>query len=436
MKAWMTALLVILCLPGNAQNWPSWRGYNHTGAAGEGNPPVVFSETENLKWKITVPGKGHATPIVWDGQIFLQTAVETKRKPAADEPGQEEKRLGPPSSGTDYIHEFFVISVDLETGQTLWQTKVAEELPLERTHELGSWASNSPVTDGIHLYAWFGSRGLHCLDFTGQILWSRDFGQMEKHMSFGEGASVFVYQDLIYVLWDHEGPSYLYALNKHSGKEVWVAERDEGTSWSTPLVVEVNGEPQVITNATNQITGYHARTGDVIWTSTGMTRNVIPNPVYGDGILYLMSGFRGNAIQAIDLERAKGAVYGTDVILWEYNQDAPYTPAPVLMNGLIYLLRTNHGYLTCLDAKTGAVQYSKEKLTGISDLYSSPTGVQDRLYIASDGIVLVVQAGPQFNLLASNKLDDDFHASPVIIGDQLILRGFKSLYCFSSDDNQ
>jgi len=215
-----------------------------------------------------------------------------------------------------------------------------------------------------------------------------------------------------------------------TGEDVWITERDEGTSWSSPLVLKVNGKLQVITSATGNITGYDFESGKVIWTSTGMTRNVIPNPVYGDGILYLMSGFRGNAIQAIDLAKAKGNISGTDIILWEYNQDAPYTPCPVLLNGLIYFHRTNHGFLTCLNAKSGEVFYSKEKLEGISDLYSSPTGVNDRIYIASDGIVVVIAEGKEFKILASNKLDDDFHASPIILENQLLLRGFKSLYCF------
>lgn len=430
MKKTLASLLILITLPVCSQNWTSWRGDNHTGAIGSGNPPIEFSETQNLKWKTPIPGKGHATPIVWGNQIIVQTAVATDKKPAAGEPDQEGQRMGPPSSGTEFIHQFLVLSVDLQTGKILWQTQVAEEIPLERTHELGSWASNSPVTDGENIYAYFGSRGLHCLDFKGNILWSRDFGQMEKVMSFGEGASPALYQNLVYILWDHEGPSYLYALDKNTGKEVWVAERDEKTSWSTPVVTEVNGRAQIITTATNHITGYDALTGEVIWTSQGLTRNVIPNPIVSEGILYALSGYRGNAVQAIDLAKAKGEIYGTDAILWEYNMDAPYTPCAVLMDGLIYFHRTNHGYLTCLDAKTGEVKYSKEKLEGITDLYSSPTGVSDRIYIASDGIVDVIQAGPTFKLLASNPLEDDFHASPIFIGDLMLLRGFKSLYCF------
>lgn len=425
--------LILVTFQLSAQDWTSWRGPQHSGVADSGNPPVEFSESTNLKWKTSIPGKGHATPIVWGNQIIVLTAVATDQKGIQNEENEEKAGVGRRSMSpnqTDFVHQFKVISVDKTSGEIQWQTTVKEEMPLERTHDLGSWASNSPVTDGELIYAYFGSRGLFCLDFDGNVLWEKDWGQLEKVMSFGEGSTPTIYGDKVLVLWDHQGESFLIAIDKKTGKDLWKVNRDEVSSWSTPLVVNVNGKPQVITSATNNVTGYDLETGEVIWTSTGLTRNVIPNPVYGNGILYVMSGFRGNALQAIDLSRANGDISGTDIILWEYNQDTPYTPCPVLMDGYLYFLRTNHGSLTCLDAKTGEVQYSKEKVEGISNIFSSPTGVGNRLYIAADGVVNVIQAGTEFKILATNQLDDTFHASPVITGDKLILRGFKSLYCF------
>ena len=178
---------------------------------------------------------------------------------------------------------------------------------------------------------------------------------------------------------------------------------------------------------------YDYHTGDVIWTTTGLTRNVIPNPIYGDGILYVMSGFRGSAMQAIDLKNAKGDIAGTDAILWTYNKNTPYTPQPVLMNEKLYFMRVNNGFLSCIDAKTGQPCYENERLGDISTLYSSPTGVNDRLYIAAENVVMVIKAGEKFEILASNPLDDNFHASPVVVGNDLIIRGFNSLYCFSGE---
>lgn len=410
------------------KNWPEWRGLYNTGAVTGGNTPVEFSETKNVKWKTEIPGKGHATPIIWGNQIIVQTAIATDKKaekPAAGAPNQ----MAP--TQTDLIHQFKVISVDKISGKINWQTTVKEEMPLERTHELGSWASNSPVTDGENIYAFFGSRGLYCLDFKGNIKWERNFGQMEIVASFGEGSSPAIYKDKVYVQWDHQKKSYLYAVNKKTGKEAWTAEREEITSWATPLVVEVGGKAQLITSATNKVRSYDAETGEIIWECTGMTRNVIPNPMYADGILYLISGFRGNAIKAIDLAKAKGDITGTPAILWEYNQDASYTPSGVLMDGLLYFLKGNNGIITCLNAKDGKVLYSNQKLDGITNIFSSPTGNRDKIYVAGTNVVNVVKAGPEFSILAKNTLDDTFHASPVIVGNDLFLRGFKYLYCIS-----
>lgn len=416
-------------------NWPQWRGTFNTGTSEGGDTPVEFGETKNLKWKTEIPGKGHATPIIWENQVIVQTAVSTGKKEAPA--GGEAKPANPMSPNqTDETHRFMVISVDKGTGKINWQTVVREMVPAERTHELGSWASNSPVTDGKNIFSFFGSRGLYCLDMQGKLIWERNFGQMDIVMSFGEGTSPAIYGDKIFVQWDHQGKSYLYALDKKTGKDVWTAEREEITSWATPIVVEVNGAAQVITCATNKVRSYDAGTGQVVWECTGLTRNVIPSPMYADGILYMMSGFRGNAVKAVDLAKAKGDITGTPAILWEYNQDAPYTPSPVLMKGRLYFLKGNNGILTCLDAKTGKVIYSNQKVEGITNVYSSPTGNGERLYLAATGVVNVIKGGDEFAILAKNTLEDNFHASPVIVGNDLFLRGFRYLYCFSGKQGQ
>jgi len=412
-----------------SNNWPEWRGIYNSGAVAGGNTPVDFSETKNLNWKIEIPGKGHATPIVWGNQIIIQTAVATDKKP---EKAVASAASPMAASSTEFIHQFIVISVDKNTGKIIWKTIVKEEFPAERTHDLGSWASNSPVTDGEFIYASFGSRGLFCLDMKGNIKWQRHFGQMEIVASFGEGSSPALGKDNVFIQWDHQGKSFFYALNKKTGEDVWKKERDEITSWATPLVVEISGKTQVITSATNKVRSYDSESGEIIWECTGMTRNVIPSPVYANGIVYLMSGFRGNALKAIDLAQAKGDLTGSKAILWEYNQDTPYTPSPVLMDGKLYFLKANNGILTCLDAKDGKVIYSNQKLNGITNIFSSPTGNKDKIYIAATGVVDVVKAGNNFELLSQNTLDDTFEASPVITGNDLILRGYKYLYSFSA----
>ncbi len=411
----------------STDNWPQWRGPLGTGAAVKGNPPIEFSETKNLKWKTEIPGKGNATPIVWNDKIIVQSAVQTATKGNLDNK-KESNPMSPVT--TEFIHDFKVFCIDRNSGKIDWETTVTSELPLENTHELSSWASNSPCTDGERIYAYFGSRGLYCLDFEGNVIWQRDFGQMEKKMAFGEGASPFFYKDMIFIQWDHEKDSWLYCIDKNTGEELWKTSRDESTSWASPVVAEVNGKAQVITIASKAMRSYDVETGEQIWSGTGMTANVIPNPMVQNNMLYVTSGYRGTAMQAIDPSKASGDITGSEAVIWEYNQDTPYTPSAVLMNDKIYFLRANNGFLSCVNAKDGSPVYSKEKIEGISTLFSSPTGVADRLYIAAENICVVISAGEKFEMLASNPLDDNFHASPVIVDNQLLLRGFKALYCF------
>jgi len=439
----ISALLIVVSsylagqnyLTGYENNWAQWRGPYDTGVAPSGNPPLEWSETSNIKWKSEIPGIGHATPIIWEDHIILLSAVQTDQKLEPEEPVEEEEEqdwMKPKS--TDLIHRFAVISVDRNNGNILWETTVREELPYSHTHEFGSWASNSPVTDGEHIYAYFGSHGLYCLDYQGEILWESNLGRMEKVMSFGEGSSPTLYKDKLILLRDHQGQSMLHVLDKKTGAVIWEMEREEVSSWSTPAVIEHKGSPQLITSATNKIRSYNIETGEVLWECGGLTRNVIPSPIYADGMIYLMSGFRGNALLAIDLSKASGDITGSDAIVWNYEKNTPYTPNPVLMDGKIYFLKANNGYLSCLNAKDGREYYSSQKLVGITNIFTSPVGVGDRIYIAgTNGSFSVVKTGEEFELLSQNTLDDSFFASPVILGNSLFLRGVKSLYCIARE---
>jgi len=414
-------------------NWLQWRGEFNTGFAPAGNPPLTWDEHTHVKWKTETPGVGHATPIIKGDQIILLSAVPTDQKADIQDTGGEgEGNEWMSPSSTEYIHRFEVISIDRQSGAIQWQTTVREELPFSSTHQFGSWASGSPATDGEKIYAYFGSHGLYCLDFQGNILWERDLGRMEKVMSFGEGSSPVVYGDRLIVLRDHQGESNLMVLDKASGQTIWEVPRDEVSSWSTPLVIERGGTVQVITSATNKVRSYDLDSGEVIWEGSGLTRNVIPSPVYANGMVYVMSGYRGNALIAIDLARAEGDITGSGAIVFTFDQNTPYTPGPVLMGGKLYFLKANNGYLTCLDAGNGSPHYTNQKLEGINEIFTSPLGVEGRLYVmGTNGTAVVVRHGEQFEVLASNQLDDRFFASPVVVGDELYLRGEKFLYCIS-----
>jgi len=225
------------------KNWHQWRGPYMTGVSPDGDPPIEWSETKNVKWKIAIPGKGHSTPIIWGDKIFLLSAVETDKEGKVETKEPEAKRgRGMPTTRSTKIHKFIVLAVSRDDGKILWEKTVKEEVPQEGTHEFGSWASHSPVTDGEHIYAYFGSRGLYCLDMEGNIMWERDFGQLSKHMNFGEGSSPAIYGDKIIVTWDHSGPSFIVALDKKMGKDIWKVDRDEETSWATPYVVKQSPE--------------------------------------------------------------------------------------------------------------------------------------------------------------------------------------------------
>ena len=416
------------------ENWPQWRGPYANGVAPYGNPPVKWDESRNIKWKIEIPGKGHATPIVWDDQIFVLTAIETDRQLESQKEAQSEgqRRRGPSIAKTSYVHKFAIFAIDRSNGKIRWHHIAREGLPHEGTHPTATWASNSPVTDGEHVYAYFGSQGLYCYDMKGNHKWDKDLGDMSIKMSFGEGSSPVLYKDKIVLNWDHEGQSYIITLDKKTGKEFWKVARDEGTSWATPLIVESNGRPQVITSATSHIRSYDLTTGELLWESSGMTQNVIPSPVAAKDMVYVMSGFRGNALQTINLSEAQGNIAGSKALVWTLDRDTPYTPSPLLYDDLLYFLRGNDGMLACFNAKTGEEYFSRQRLEGIKDVYASPVGANGRIYIASrNGTTQVLKHGTQYEVLAINTLDDGFSASPAVVGNELYLRGERNLYCIT-----
>jgi outer membrane protein assembly factor BamB len=417
---------------GYEKYWHQWRGPFMTGESPGGDPPLEWSETKNIKWKISIPGKGHASPVIWGDQIFVLTAVETDKdtKPAGQSESQQPGHRGMPINRTTKVHKFVIFAVNRHDGKILWERTAKEEAPQEGTHQMGSWASHSPVTDGEHVYAYFGSRGLFCFDMQGNLKWERDFGQLNKRMNFGEGSSPALYGDRIIVNWDHEGQSFIIALDKKTGKDVWKVDREERTSWATPLVVENNGKLQVVTSATKLVRSYDFATGELIWECSGMTQNAIPSPMEADGILYVMSGFRGNALLAIDLSKAKGNIVDSDAIVWKHDKDTPYAPSGLLFDNKLYFLRSNNGILSCFDAKNGKEFYSNQRLEGMGNVFASLVVAKDRIYVVGQkGTMYVIKHGPAFEVLAKSNLDDNFNASPAIVGSALYLRGYKNLYC-------
>jgi outer membrane protein assembly factor BamB len=393
-----------------AQDWPSWRGPDDTGM-GRGDAPVSWSDVEGVRWRAAIPGRGHSSPVVWGDQVFVTTAVPTGRQAA---------------------HRFVLLSIDRATGNLLWERTAAEATPHEGHHrQYGSFASASPVTDGEHIYASFGSRGLYCYDLEGTLVWQKDLGQMRKFLQFGEGTPLVLDDDRLIVKFDHEGDSFVVALDKATGAELWRAERDEITSWSPPLVVEHDGRKQVVVAATRRVRSYDFESGELLWEAAGLGRNQIPAPVHQGDLVFVMSGYTSPNLMAIRLG-GQGDLTGSDAIVWQNKQANAYTPSPVLFENQLYVL-TDGGVLTNFDATTGEVHY-RQRLPGPSNFKASPVAVDDKLYLSSEeGQVLVVRLGPTFELLATNTLEGAvFIAAPAITNGEILLRSLDSLYAVGS----
>jgi outer membrane protein assembly factor BamB len=443
--------------PAPNENWPQWRGPLQNGVAPAANPPTTWSETNNVKWKVKIPGSGQATPIIWDNRVFIQTAIPTGKKieakpgdaseqpPAArPETGGEPPRKGPGGGKgkgrggfgggpkPTEVYQFAVMCLDRQTGKVLWQQVAREEVPHEGYRQgEGSFASSSGLTDGTHLYAYFGSRGLYCYDLDGKPLWDQDLGKMRMVMGFGEGSSPALYHDTLIVNRDNEDNSFIIALDKNTGKTLWKKPREEHTSWSTPLIIERDGKAQAVVAATGKIRSYDVASGEVLWECGGLTRNVIPCPVAGAGMVYCMSGFQGNALLAIRLGRT-GDLTGSDAIAWTHNQSTPYVPSPLLYGDKLYFFANNNGILSCLNAKSGEPLFNAERLEDLSGVYASPLGAAGRVYLAGrNGVTVVLKQSDKLEVLATNRLDEKFDASPAAAGKDLFLRGREYLYCIT-----
>ena len=421
------------------ENWAYWRGAESRGMA-VGDAPLHWSDTENVLWKVAVPGKGNSSPIVWDDRIFVTTAIPTGAAPkqnaapqaaSAKQPGRGFNPMG--SSGPQAEHSFDVLCYDRKTGKLLWRKTATTAVPHEGFHSTyGSFASNSPVTDGKHVYAFFGSRGMYCYDMEGNLVWEKDFGvQMRMRMAFGEGMAPVLSGDRLILVFDHEGDSFMVVLDKNSGEEIWRVSRDEGSDWAAPLVVDYQGQKQIIVNGTNKVRCYDFESGKLIWECGGLGANTIPHPVALDDMVFVMTGFRDPNLMAIRLGRS-GDLTGTDAIVWNQTRGNSYTPSPVLYDNKLYVL-TDDGKVSCYNARTGEPYYHQVRLPKTYSFKSSPVGANGKLYLASENEdVIVLRMGEEYEVLATNTMTDQmFIATPAISRGEIFLRSQNYLYCIS-----
>lgn len=415
-------------------NWHQWRGPVGTGVAPQSQPPLNWSETQNVKWKISVDGRGSSTPIIWGEKVFLLTAIDTGLKDSsipdpADQPKSNFFDIKRPNTQ----HDFVVICLNRKTGKEIWRRIATRKIPHEGVHNDNDYASASPVTDGKLLYCWFGSAGLFCYDLSGTLKWKRDLGEVPVESSLGEGCSPVLHRNRLVIVRDHAGQSTISVLDATTGKLVWSKKRDEKTAWATPLVVEHKGVSQVVTAASKWIRSYDLADGKLIWQCSGLTGNVIPCPVLVGEHVICMSGYQGYSAMSISLD-SEGDVSNSNQIRWSRSRGTPYIPSSLLYDELLFINQSNQPILTCLDSKNGDVVFGPKRLSGVSNIYASPVGANGRVYYTGrNGTTVVLEHSDRFRVLATNRLDERIDASPALAGSQLFLRGRNSLYCLEND---
>jgi outer membrane protein assembly factor BamB len=437
MKKFAAAILIIVSFSlAYAENWPSWRGPGALGISSEADIPVKWDLSKNIKWKVEVPGLGHSSPIVWGDRVFITTAVNSN--PAEENFQKGFPRINRNSDAGDISWK--VLCFNKETGNLLWEKTAIARKPINGRHIKNSYASQSPVTDGTYVFAFFGDQGMFCYDFSGKLRWSRDLGSFSMRNNWGMGSSPVLYKNYVIQTCDQEtGKSFIVALNKKTGEPVWKSERDELSSWSTPYVYDKGSRPELIVNATKAVRSYDPETGNLLWECRGPATSITtPTPTFINGLIIVSSGFIIDPVRPItafkpgasgDITLKEGET-SSKTIVWRQQIGAPYIPSPIAYDNRIYVLLDN-GMIACYDANTGKEIYSKKRIDVAATQFSaSPVAINGKLFCPSeDGDVFVIKAGDQYELLAKNSLDESIMASPAISGGKLFIRSIKHLYC-------
>ena len=413
-----------------SDNWHQWRGPDATGVSRTANPPLNWNDQTNINWKIPIAGEGSSTPIVWGDVVIILSAIETNDEPKVPAVVSPEAIPQPPNR----IVEFVVWCIERDNGDVRWKKVVTDAAPHEGRHESTTYAAASPTTDGKFIYASFGSYGIFCLSFEGDLVWQRDLGDMRTRRGWGEAVSPVLHENFVVVNWDQEDQSEIFVLDATTGKTIWNKERDEPTTWATPLVTEFGGTTQLITNGTNRLRSYDLANGNLIWETKGTTLNAIPCPVrVGDNVI-CMAGYQGNMAACISLA-SKGEVDfnstgPAQAVKWKYAKDTPYVPSPLVIDGKLYFTKSNNAMLNCLDAETGQPIFELSRLPGLRSLYASPVAAADRIYLTSrSGDTLVLRNSSKLEVLATNRLNAEIDATPALAGEQIFLRSRQHLYC-------
>ena len=429
--------VAFFCVSLSAQHWPAFRGANAAGVS-DGPPTAVTWNAPagtNVAWKTPVPGIAVSSPIVWGDRVFVSTAVSSDPKQTIRsglygdvEPVNDSSK-----------HTWRLLAIDKKSGKVLWDRVAYEGVPKTKRHPKSSQASATPVTDGRHVIASFGSEGLYAYDFDGKLLWRKDLGLLNSGWFFdpdyewGIGSSPIIYKNLVIVQCDIQRNSFLAAFDTATGQEVWRTAREEIPSWSTPTIFEADGRAELVTQATGFTRGYDPMTGKELWRYSGNSEIAIPTPVIGPGIVIITNGYRGvQPIFAIkpgatgDITLQNKATT-SDFVSWSTTRGGPYIPTPVVYGDQLYVL-LNNGVLATYKVATGEQIYQKRMGTGGS-FSASPVAADGKIYCSSeDGDVYVIKAGPEYEELAKNAIGEVLMATPAISDGLIIFRGLHNIY--------
>jgi|SoiMethySBSTD1v2_1073268.scaffolds.fasta_scaffold66222_4 outer membrane protein assembly factor BamB len=430
-------LLIVTCLGGfgNAQtNWPQWRGTGGSGISTETGVPLEWSESKNIAWKTAIPGRGHSSPIVWGDRVFLTTSIEGPIVPGAEAVRhyrRGEEYLHPDSVGANHSYTMKLFCLDLKSGRVLWEKTVYEGTVHDNRHKKNTYASATPATDGRFVYLSFEAEGVYCYDFDGKRIWKTSLGKIAKG-GMGPGTSPVLYENLVILQCDQEygEGSFIAAVDKKTGKEVWRVSRDQRRSWATPLLIKTAQRTEMVTSGPNKIISYDPGTGRELWSAPGVVSNPIPSPVAGQGLVFVTAGSDTKRAFAIRLG-GSGDLAGTSNLVWSYDKGTAYVPSPILYNDYLYLV-TDAGAITCIEAGTGKVIY-QTRIPMAARFTASPVAFEGKiLFVSEDGDSFILKGGPTPEILNANALGEPVYASPAIVPGRILIRGQDNLYCIAN----
>ena len=413
------------------QNWTQFRGPGAMGVAEDPSLPDTWSTTENVAWRTDVPGRGWSSPIVV-GDLVVVTSVISS---VEEEEARKGLYFGGERPTPTVPHRWVVLAVDWSSGEIRWQREVHGGVPGTGRHLKNSLASETPVSDGERIYAYFGNVGVFCLDLDGNLLWSKMFEPAQTRYGWGTASSPVLHEGRLYIVNDNDEQSFLVALEAASGDEIWRVNRDEGSNWATPFIWENAERTEIVTPGTGKVRSYDLG-GNLLWELSGMSSITVPTPFSKFGLLYLASGYIGDQRRPVyavrpgasgDITLEEGTT-SNEHIAWFLPQGGPYNPSPIVYGDYYYTL-LDRGFFTCHDARTGQEVYRRQRITRGTGFTVSPWAYNGKIFVLSeDGDTFVIRAGPEFEILGINSLDEFSMATPAIVRGSLFLRTATKLY--------